>query len=345
MDGEIAEAKDRLRIPELWRLLELPGKPGKECHSPFRKDKKCSFSVYDDGRRAHDFSSGKDYDAIDFLAEARGTTNGEAVREFISLAGGVACSPARMYGDRESLKVEESLLPDLSWLRRGSESELAQVANSRRLDLAAVCTAQEMGLLRFGTIRSFPSWIVTDCSGRCAEGRRLDGKLYPAWKTKQSELKARKSHAIFRSRKNWPVGIEPEPQYRNSFTAIALVEGGPDLLAAIHFALRYGRKDILPVAILGRGVCRHGFHSDSLDRFRGRRVKIYVHEDKDFGSYDNAVVLGKQLQLLGCELDFWTFRESETKGFRKVDGSPVKDLNDCVDLAPEQLPQLEGLFP
>ena len=30
----LALAKDRLRIPELWRLLGLPGEPAKSCRSP-----------------------------------------------------------------------------------------------------------------------------------------------------------------------------------------------------------------------------------------------------------------------------------------------------------------------
>ena len=40
-------AKERLTIPELWRLLNLPGNPGRSCRSPFREDRNPSFSVYD----------------------------------------------------------------------------------------------------------------------------------------------------------------------------------------------------------------------------------------------------------------------------------------------------------
>lgn len=336
---EIASAKDRLRIPELWRLLELSGEPSRICHSPFREDRKASFSVYDDGRQAKDFATGDHFDAIDFLGKARGIANGEAVRQFLELANGRPCTPAPISSQCRH-KVEDSILPDLSWLRDGSESELRQVANSRGLDFYAVWTAQDMGLLRFGEIRGLSSWILTDCSGRCAEGRRLNGKPYPACKTKQSELKLRKAHTIFCSKKNWPVGIMPAPEYRESFEAIALVEGGPDLLAAIHFALHQRRPEILPVAMLGRGVCLHGLHPESLDRFRGRRVRIYPHDDPDGGSYQNAIVWANQLERLDCGVDFFTF-----KGLRKLNGSPAKDLNDCVQLGPEQLQQLGELFP
>jgi hypothetical protein len=85
-------------------------------------------------------------------------------------------------------KFEESILPDLSWLREGSESELRRVANSRELDFEAVSTAQDMGLLRFGEIRGLSSWILTNCYKRCAEGRRLNGKPYPACKTQQNAI-------------------------------------------------------------------------------------------------------------------------------------------------------------
>lgn len=47
-----------------------------------------------------------------------------------------------------------------------------------------------------------------------------------------------------------------------------------------------------------------------------------------------------QLERLDCGIDFFSF-----KGLRKADGSAVTDLNDCIELAPEQLHQLEELFP
>lgn len=116
---EIASAKNRLRIPELWRLLELSGEPARICHSPFREDRKASFSVYDDGRQAKDFATGDHFDAIDFLGKARGITNGEAVRQFLELANGRPCTPAPI-SLASKRKVEDSILPDLSWLRDGS---------------------------------------------------------------------------------------------------------------------------------------------------------------------------------------------------------------------------------
>jgi hypothetical protein len=180
------------------------------------------------------------------------------------------------------------------------------------------------------------SWVVKDSSGLCAEARRLDGKCFP----QIGHLSERKAHTIRNSCKSWPVGILPAESYRKSFDVIALVEGGPDLLSVIHFALKQHRVGILPVAILGRGVCRHGLHPDSLEYFRGMRVRIYPHDDPDGISYENTVILAKQLEQLNCEVDVFIF-----KGLRKRNGEKIKDLNNCTEIATEEVHKLEELFP
>ena len=70
------------------------------------------------------------------------------------------------------------------------------------------------------------------------------------------------------------------------------------------------------------------------------RVRLYPHDDPDGRSYENTVVLSRQLEQLDCDVDVFTF-----KGLRKRNGERVKDLNDCVELAPEQSHKLEDLFP
>lgn len=82
----IKEAKESLTIVDIWHMLGLPGQPSKSCKSPFRRDKKPSFSVYDDGRRWKDFSTDEGGDVIDFIAKAKGISTGEACREFHRLA-------------------------------------------------------------------------------------------------------------------------------------------------------------------------------------------------------------------------------------------------------------------
>src|SRR5438128_2256347 len=69
---DIAEAKERLRIPDLWQRLDLPGQPKASCKSPFREDRRASFSVSRDGLLFNDFTTGEAGDAIVFLQLATG---------------------------------------------------------------------------------------------------------------------------------------------------------------------------------------------------------------------------------------------------------------------------------
>lgn len=95
----LALAKERLRTPELWQLLNLPGEAAKSCRSPFREDSSPSFSVFDDGLRWKDHGTGEHGDAVDFLARARNLSLKDAIAEFKRLAGvedtATAAPPAR----------------------------------------------------------------------------------------------------------------------------------------------------------------------------------------------------------------------------------------------------------
>jgi CHC2 zinc finger len=331
----IEMAKERLRIAELWRLCGFEGNPSACCQSPFREDRKPSFSVYADGLRWKDFASGEEGDAIDFLGKARGIENRQAIREFLALVAArnsIYCTSPVSYLPNRS----EERRPDLSRFRLGSIAEIEAVAKSRGVDQRAVSLAQEMGCLLFGPVYGLPSWILTDVSGRCAEARRIDRQPYPADMTKAE----RKAHALIGSPKSWPVGCLISSQYRNHGNTIALVEGGPDYLAILHLALRAGRVDIQPVAVLGRSQCIHGFHPDSVELFRRRRVRIFPHADTDGNGIARALVWARQLENLNCQVDLFRL-----EGLTKTDGTPIKDLNDLVELHPSQANALEGIFP
>jgi hypothetical protein len=224
--------------------------------------------------------------------------------------------------------------PDISRFHRGNRTFFERVANIRHLDIRAVILADNLGTLRFGKVCGFLSWILTDSSGLCAEGRRLDGKVYPS----SGQLGLRKVHTIRNSRKNWAVGILPNREFRDSHATIAAVEGGPDYLGILHFAVRQNRR-ILPVAILGRGACR-ALCAGCLTHFRGRRVRLFPHADADGGGVERAVNWARQLERIGCDVDLFDFR-----GLRKADGTPIVDVNDCTQIVPEQATELEGLLP
>ena len=85
----ITEAKNRLPIPTLWRILNLVGNPPAKdgvFHSPFREDGNPSFSIFADGTRFKDHATGESGDAITFYAMARNIENREAVKGFLNLA-------------------------------------------------------------------------------------------------------------------------------------------------------------------------------------------------------------------------------------------------------------------
>ena len=79
-------------------------------------------------------------------------------------------------------------------------------------------------------------------------------------------------------------------------------------------------------------------HEDALLNFTGKRVRIYTHVDEP-GS-EAAERWGAQLASVGAEVDCADFT-----GLLKADGSPVKDLNDCTSIHPDEAKELEGLFP
>ena len=75
--------------------------------SPFREDKKPSFSIYADGKKWKDHGTGEQGDAADFLAKAKNLSKSEACRELISLAeaGDAASSSTSRGATRESNRV------------------------------------------------------------------------------------------------------------------------------------------------------------------------------------------------------------------------------------------------
>jgi hypothetical protein len=59
---------------------------------------------------------------------------------------------------------------------------------------------------------------------------------------------------------------------------VAVVEGGPDLLAAHHFLHLAGRHDVAVVALLGAGL---RLRPDALRMLGGKRIRIFPHTDKE----------------------------------------------------------------
>lgn len=320
---DLATLKERHLIPEVWQALGLPGNATPRCRSPFRPDKTPSFSIYDGGRRWKDFATGAHGDVIDFIAAARQVDAREATRLFLELAG-VPPTPTRQPSPATTP------IPALPGARdTGTPEQRQQVADTRHLCPDAVSLALGLHTLTFGAVRGFPCWILTDAEGRIAEARRLDGRPFPA---EGHALAERKAHTLPGSRKSWPVGVAALRRIP-SVRAILLVEGGPDYLAALHFAAEFDEWNVMPVAMLGRGATR--IDPEAVELLRGRRVRIYAHRDADGGGLASANTWATQLANEGgCTVDVFQFDDE----LQRTDGRPVKDLNDCTHgLTPESM--------
>lgn len=314
----IADAKQLLRIPDLWRRLGLPHSPGTSCRCPWREDRKPSFSVSGDGLLWNDFSAGEGGDAVDFLQRARHLSKAEACRQFIALAGGrperpsravTPCPPAKRAKPQPRVEAPSIRLTE------GTPDWVAQLAALRNVSADAVQLAQTRGLLRFG-FRHGMAWFVTDSTGRNIQARRLDGQPfiisdYP-----------RKAWTLPGSQAGWPIGITEAA----SFPVIALCEGGPDLLAACHFIWCEDReRDVAPVAMLGAS---QRIHPEALPLFRGKSVRIYPH--LDHAGQSAARRWSDSLTRHGATVDGFNFA-----GLTMATGPPVKDLNDLTSISPD----------
>ena len=318
----IDEAKARLTIPMIWERLQLPGIPTTSCRSPFREDKHGSFSVSKDGRLFNDFSTGEAGDAVTFLSIATGISPEGAFKRFIELAGGgaiVAPLPRRA-----AAAPQPRQKPTFPELGRGTDADLHTLAALRHVTFDSLWLARAVGLLRFTTWKGQAAWVITDADLLNAQARRMDGAPWEGIGAKAQTLPG--------SWANWPLGIRTG----SSHETLLLVEGGADLLAAVHFIQKASAETLYwPVGMLGAS---QRIHPDALNLFAGKRVRIYPHNDKP--GLDAAKRWTVQLEHVGATVDAFSFN-----GLRKADGSPVNDLNDATQIHPDYELELEGILP
>jgi len=313
----IIEAKDLLRIPQLWRHFGYHGEPGTSCQSPFRDDHKPSFSVSVDGKLWNDFATGDAGDAVDFFQRATGLSQKDSCRKFIEMAFGRTLPEPRTGQPRASgVKTPDAkpkpVFPDFT---KGTADEINRLARIRSISREGLEWATERGILWFATLHVHRAWIITDAARVNAQARRLDGM---PWEHVQA-----KAWTLPGSWAAWPIGVREA----NQFPTIALCEGGPDLLAVHDLALwegasHYANRDAqcAPVAMLGATL---NIHPDALPMFESKRVRIFSHAD-DAGRAA-AIRWKDQLKTVGAVVDAVRF-----DGLRRADGKPVKDLNDAL---------------
>jgi hypothetical protein len=176
----------------------------------------------------NDFATGEAGDAIDFLRIATGLSREAACRKFIEMAGGAASSPSPVIRTPPAAPQARQK-PSLPPMRRGTAAELEALANLRAVSLAACLLADGAGVLRFAMWKGKPAWIVTDSEAVNGQARRMDGKPW-------EEIGA-KAQTLPGSWASWPIGAAMGANY----SAFILCEGGPDLLAGLHFIHDAGR--------------------------------------------------------------------------------------------------------
>jgi len=306
----IRDAKQRLPISRLWKQLGLPGNatPGKSIRSPFREDRKASFCIHPSDQGWIDFGTGETGDQINLVQRHFGYDMRQAIRKFLELAG---TSVTFIQPQAPQTRPER---PNCSF-RLGTETEIRQLADLRGLSAEAVQAAQDYGLLRFGTHRDEPAWFVTDKTAINAQARRLDGKI---WGSSEDGLKA---ITVSGSKASWPLGTEEA----KGFKKVALVEGGPDLLAAFAAIQAEGKNDVAVVAMLGAA---HKLPLLALPFLANKRIRIFSHSDT--AGLKAGERWSAQLMELGCDVDAFSFPRLKT-----FSGDEIKDLNDFLRIHPD----------
>ena len=261
----IQDLKSRLCIDEAWRLLSLPGNPGRCVRSPFRSETRPSFSVFWRGseQRWKDHgNSGEAGDVLDFVKRALDCDTAGAVRWMRERLGESREMPTAQPRREETRKPKP-------WpaMTCGSADELAALARLRGLPFSAVKMAGERGFLWFCDFARQRAWSITDTARRCAELRTMSGEPWPGFR----DVPPRKAHCC--GDKSWPIGLmEAEP-----FPFVLLLEGVGDFLAAFAVIENESREnDVAPVACLGASV---RLSADVAGRFAQKRVRIIPQMD------------------------------------------------------------------
>ena len=343
----IEQIKGALTVAQAWHALALPGAPAKCCRTPWREDRRPSFSVFDESRRWHDHSTGQGGDVVDFVKEAAQLTTTEAVRWCAAHAGlrtdgSAAPLPRKRVIERRRQMPERKPEP---WptLRAGTLEEKKALATLRGFSIGGIELAESRGLLHFGvydapcawrqhwTDTAF--WAVTDTARRLVELRRMDGAHWP----EKDGTAHRKAHTIGHG-KDHPVGITESAQ----FPIVAVCEGAPDFVACHDLALQLCTAERVGVcAVLGAGVNRLAL--ECLHHLQGKHVRLYPHCDEH--GLRALRQWAQQIKEAGAAV----VDAFDLDGITTRQGTQGKDLADLLNIHPDCLranPQLlNDLFP
>jgi hypothetical protein len=309
-----AEIKRRITIPDLGRKFFPGWKPGPSCRSPFREDRNASFSVSRDGTKFFDHGNVTHKgDVFDFYRLVVGCDKKQAFKDLLALAGGdnVVVTPIVRAPDPLAEKVEVKRQQFHPVLLKLGASELNSISDLRSIAPDALEIAVQRGFLWVSVLKNHLAWVLTDQARNAYLARRLEGE---PWEHLDSKPKA---WLLPGSRGNWPIGIQESSPY----PAIAITEGGPDFLAAFGHAWASGvENQVAPIYMSGAS---QSIPDDALDFFKGKRVRIFTHDDEV--GYRAARRWALQLRGIVNKVHGYRF-----DGLIQGDGTLVADLNDML---------------
>jgi hypothetical protein len=277
-----------------------------------KNDEGKSLHVQLTGNRAGlwlDFATGEKGDLIGLWRAARGASLRDTCTEAMKFLG-----IERVQEEREEPTASQAWTQLQREMGTGTSPDIDALVVLRKLpNDDGLRAAIENGHLFFGPVfdkadsNYHHSWIITDSSRMGAQARRLDGKPYGD---------GQKSKTIHGTAGRWPIGIADAG---NSLD-LAMVEGGPDFLAAYTAIEMLGlANQIQPVAMLGSSQT---IHPNALEKFCGRTVWIFPHNDDNMAGIQGAIRWQNQLKSQKITLIPFDFRPYPG----------VKDLNDFVSL-------------
>jgi hypothetical protein len=265
-----------------------------------------SFVIWGERRWSCFGKCGRGGDVID-LERALG---GGSVREAIERLSG-SLSPLVLPRAEPKARKQAGSWPWPEQLRLGSKEEHEHLAADRRISANACRLAEARGLLRFLGTREGAAWVVTDRIRENAVARLVSGQLWS---------NGAKAKTLPDSRAKRPIGILEAMD----FGKVAIIEGGPDTLAAFHFMLECGTEsEVAPVCMTSTNA---DFLPGDLARLRGKVLRLFPHADPQ--GYNAALRWLKQLRPISADIDI-----ADLGGLIKSDGAGAKDLNDLTALA------------
>jgi len=258
-----------------------------------------------------DFATGESgSNLLELWRQVRGVDFAAALREASAFTGQAMPEPARKDDDAARKRAN---WPAFSQLSRRQKLTLASL---RGIAPEGIELASERGLVLSARWKNHDCYLVTDSRRLNAQARRMDGKPLIV------DGREVKAQTLPGSRAGIPIGLHEARE----FPAVAIVEGGPDLLAAHGCIWAEDRKDVAAVAVLGASNRPSVAVWSAL---AGKRVRVYCHRD-DAGmeagqEWGKAILMAGAVKVEGFRFD----------GLRKVDGNDVQDLNDLLALAPD----------